>query len=90
MAGAFGRRRNVGSVRAAFGFGHEVSNPAQSVLKPRGVAPRAKVSTTRMRPAQQGRFERRRLGKDLALSFAALGLSRRDRAEVFRRPRSWE
>jgi hypothetical protein len=37
-----------------FGFGHEVSNPAQSVLKLRGPAPRAKVSMRRMRPAQQG------------------------------------
>ena len=43
LAGIFGRRRNVG-----------VSNPAQSALKLRGVAPRAKVSLTRIRPAQHG------------------------------------
>ena len=49
MAGAFGRRSKVGGVSAGFGFGHEVSNPAQSVLKLRGILPRAKVSMTRMR-----------------------------------------
>jgi len=54
MAGAFGRRRNVGGMGAGFGFGHEVSNPAHSALKLRGVAPRAKVSMTRIRPAQHG------------------------------------
>lgn len=38
MAGAFGRRRNVDGVSACFGFGHEVSNPAQLVLKLRNIA----------------------------------------------------
>ena len=54
MAGACWRRRSVGGMSVGFGFGHEVSNPAQSVLKLRGPAPRAKVSMRRMRPAQQG------------------------------------
>jgi len=50
---SFRRRRSVGEA-AERSEGHDVSFPAGSAVKARGWAPRAKTSTTRMRPPQRG------------------------------------